>query len=77
MSGRWASKMSSNWRVRLDTGFRAFIALWKTIEILFHRNWRRSSPSSAITSTGAPPEGENVIVPEVSSAGGRSIRVSA
>ncbi len=74
---RCASKMSSNCLARLDTGLRAFIALWKTIEILFHRNRRRSSPSSAITSTGAPSEGQNVIDPAVSSAGGLSIRVSA
>ena len=75
--GRWASKMSSNWRARLVTGLSAFIALWNTIAIVFQRNWRRSSPWRASTSTGAPSAGKNVIDPLVWRAGGLSIRVSA
>ena len=75
--GAWARKISRNCLPTLVTGLRAFIALWKTMDTRVQRKARRSSPSSAVTSTSVPSRPRKLTEPPVSPAGGRSILVSA
>ncbi|MNW60855.1 hypothetical protein D3C74_388780 [compost metagenome] len=70
MPGRCVVKTSNSWDRTLMTGFKEFMAPWKTIEILSHRNARSASPSSAATSMSVPSWSWKTISPPVRRAGG-------